>query len=61
MEHTNSPEYLAAIAAHDAALADFARVRDAYRASRVGDAVFIKALAAKKLADAAFGAEAARS
>lgn len=58
-----SPEYAAALAAHDAAIAAFNRVRDDYRAQRVGDDVFLAARKrydeATKIFDAAYDMEAA--
>ena len=59
----NSPQYDAAYTAHNAALAAFHAVRDAYRARAVGDAEFLAAkatlTAANALYDAAFDAEVA--
>jgi hypothetical protein len=59
-----SPEYRDALAKHDAAQAAFAKVRDDYRAQKVGDAEFNAAAQAMKAADrefdAAFAKEQAR-
>lgn len=59
-----SPAYLAAIAANDAAQAAYAAVVAQYRAGTIGDAEYLKARAALKVAndafDAAFSAEAAK-
>ena len=52
METSN--EYRAAIESHNVALRAFQKVRDAYRAMKVGDAEFLAARAAKEVADAAF-------
>jgi hypothetical protein len=61
---TISTEYAAAIAAHNAAIAKYELVRDAYRAGKVSDAVFLKARKEYDDADAdfdaAFAAEDAR-
>lgn len=59
-----SQEYGAAIAAHDAAIAEYEIARDAYRARTVDDAEFLPAkakfAAATAVVDVAFAAEAAR-
>lgn len=59
-----SPVYLAAIAAHDAAIAKYEEVRDAYRAQTVGVGEYLKARAeyteANAAFDVAFAAEAAK-
>lgn len=51
---TPSPEYLAALKASNEASRTFNRVRDAYRAQRIGDEEFLRARAAYVASEAAF-------
>ena len=54
--YQGGPEYLAALKAHDKALAAYQAACQAYRAQSIGDAEFMAACALRKAADKAFDA-----